>query len=722
MHRGATRRLSSQSIERRRLVRLFDRVAETGILLVSAGAGYGKTSALSSWASGLDDVVVTWVDCGDEHNDPSRLAEELASQLSRTIPVSTIATIGDIADAVGASDVVVVIVLDDAHRLTNPSVWSAVEDLVARRPENLRIVVSGRDEGGLPWHRLRPQGEVAEIGNDDLCFTEDEATALLTRTYGVKGAGEVVGELLAATQGWAVGLCLAGHALRQGATEVIAPTGLGRHRYLRGYFDEELLVGLKDDEVHFLEVTCMLDRLDPGLCDLLTGRSDSHALLEHFVEHNLFTEQISARPPVFRYHQLFAEYLRTRASWSDAATVAQRLGIASRWYEEHGIPDLAIDAAVRAGDVERVESLIRAASGPTLRAGFPHTVARWLSALPEESFDANPDLALLLARSAGATGHLLAARSGLSAADSYIENTTEPVSPSLRLARQNLSLVIALWTGDLDAAAAELEFVEALVAEQRDDLVDDMFGFAPSAVRAYRALIHLLSGDLDDAIRHVERVLTPGHLVHPGKDAALLVGVRALAMAWRGTSNAARAAVEQCRVAADAYRGRTGGRLTLLAAGAWCAELSVAEADLRQAKAIVSQAPLPIYRAVYTLATARVAIRAGRWKGAEASLAEAHEAIAAMPSPRFLAVVEGDLRSDLQASARGVAESLNERELAVLELIAAGASRREAAAELFLSVNTVKTYLRSAYRKLSASNRDEAVRRARALGMLDRPR
>jgi DNA-binding CsgD family transcriptional regulator len=198
--------------------------------------------------------------------------------------------------------------------------------------------------------------------------------------------------------------------------------------------------------------------------------------------------------------------------------------------------------------------------------------------------------------------------------------------------------------------------------------------------------------------------------------------VRALALAWRGTSHAARAAVEQCRVAADAYRGNTGGRLALLAAGAWCADLGVAESDLTQAKAIVSQVPLPIYRAVYELAAARVGIRAGRLEEAEGSLAEAHEVIAAMPSARFLAVVEGALRSDLEAAAHEVAEaSLNERELAVLELIAAGASRREAAAQLYLSVNTVKTYLGSAYRKLSASNRDDAIERARVLGMLDRP-
>jgi ATP/maltotriose-dependent transcriptional regulator MalT len=713
-------RLGSQTIDRRRLIPLFDRVAETGTLLVSAGAGHGKSTALSSWVLGQEDVVVAWVNCGEEHNDPLCLAEQLVSMLHETILGARVGTVGEIADAVAASDDVVVVVLDDVHHLTSPLVWSAVEDLVRRRPDNLRIVVSGRDEGGLPWHRLRSEREVTEIGADDLCFTEDEASALLTRTYGIEDADEVVGDLLAATQGWAVGLCLAGQALRHGATDVVAAPELGRHRYLRGYFDEELLAGLKDDDVHFLEVTCLLDRLDPGLCDILTGRSDSQALLEQFVEHNLFTQQISVLPPVFRFHQLFAEYLRTRTSHSDATMVAEHLGTASHWYEEHGLPDLAIEAAVRAGDLERVESLVREASGPMLRAGFPHRVERWLSALPQSSFDANPDLALLFARSAGATGHVLAARSGLASVDSRIHSTSEPASPSLLLARQNLAVVTALWAGDLEAAGARLGVAEAIAEEHPDRPEEDIFGLAPSAVRAYRGLLHFLNGDLDEAIRHVERILTASQLVHPDKDAVLLVGVRALAMAWRGESRTAREAVEQSRVAAAAFHGNTGGRLSLLAAGAWCSDLDLAESDLAEARAIVAHAPMPIYCAVYRLAEARFWIRAGRLPAAEASLEAAHDIIAAMPSAPFLAAVEHDLRSDITAARSDGAEvSLNERELAVLGLIAAGVSRREAAEQLYLSVNTVKTYLRSAYRKLSASNRDDAIERARTLGMLD---
>jgi len=715
----AAPRVGSRTIERRRLDQLFDRIEDTGILLVSAGAGYGKSTALSRWAFGLD-VVVAWINCGDEHDDPRCFSEQLASALRDVVDHVHIATLGDVAEAVAVSDDEVVIVFDDVHRLSSPLAWSALEDLMRRRPDNLRIVVSGRDEGHLPWHRLRSQGEVTEISGDDLSFTEPEASALLDTTYGVEGSEQIVGPLLEATQGWAVGLSLAGHALRQGATEVVDPCELGRHRYVRGYFDEEVLLGLEPDQLQFLEVTSVLDRLDPELCDLLTGRSDSHSVLEDLVEHNLFTERTSTVPPVYRYHQLFREYLRGRTGRPDAAEIGDYLTISSRWYEEHGLPNHAIEAALRSGDVAHVESLIRSASGPALRAGFPHTVLRWLSALPAASLDSNPDLALLLARSAGATGNLLAARSGLAAVDSFLHTTTEPVSPSLCLARQNLAFVVALWTGDLDVAAANLEVAEAFATKHQSDLDEDMFGFEPSAVRAYRPLIQLLQGDLKEAIDHVERIITPGQLVDPGKDAVLAVGVRALAMAWLGESHAAREAVEQCRVSARTFLGNTGGRIALLAAGAWCADLDLAESDLAKARAVIGLVPLPLQQSVYKLAEARVGIRTNRWQEAEASLQEAHDLIAAMPSPGFLRVVEDALRSEIVDAASEIADaSLNERELAILRLLATGASRREAAAQLYLSVNTVKTHLGSAYRKLGASTRDEAIERAGSLGMLD---
>jgi LuxR family maltose regulon positive regulatory protein len=715
-------RLGRHSIDRPRLVSLLDRVAETGILLVSAGAGYGKTAALSSWARDLDDgVALAWVTCGEEHNDPRCLVDQLGAALHETIPDVHLDTLGDIADAVVESDTVVV-VFDDVHHLGNPSVWSAMEDLLRRRPDNLRIVVCGRDEEGLPWHRLRAQGEVTEVHSDDLSFTPPEARALLTETFGVLDSDEVAGELLAATQGWATGLCLAGHALRHGATNVVDPVALGRHRYVRSYFDDELLTGLKDDHVRFLEVTSLLGRLDPELCDLLTDRSDSHALLEHFVEHNLFTEQTSIRPPVFRYHQLFAEYLRTRTDRMELATVTETLAIASRWYEEHGLPDPAIDAAVRSGDVERVELLIREASGPALRAGFPHTVARWLSALPQESLDANPDLALVLARSAGATGDLLAVGSGLAAVGEYIRTATTPVPPSLCLAHATLAFLFTLWTGDFDAAETDFERAEAIAMAHREELGHDIFGLDSSDLGAYRALLHLLSGDLDDAMRQAERTLTPGQLVHPTKDAVLAVGVRALAMAWRGEPKAAREAVEQCRAAAATFRGRTGGLLSLLVAGAWCADSGLAESDLARAGSIVDEAPLPLYRAVYLLAEARTGLRTGRWRAAETSLGEAHEIIAAMPSSRFLAVLDDDLRAEVAAAASDAVDTdLTERELVVFRQIAAGASRPEAAERLYLSINTVKTYLRSAYRKLGVTSREDAIERAHDLGLLDPP-
>jgi LuxR family maltose regulon positive regulatory protein len=710
-------RQGRRNIDRRRLSDLLDRITDTGVVLVSAGAGHGKTTALSSWASQLDDVALAWVSCREEHNDPPRLAAAVAAALH----LEATPTFDDLTGAIEASDATTLVVFDDAHRLSGEVIWGEVDRLLERRPSNLWVVVSGRDETGVHWHRLRARGEVTEIRGPDLDFTSVEATALLAETFGVENAAEVVGPLIAATRGWATGLCLAGHALREAGARRLDTSELGRHRYVRGYFDDELLVRLPDDVVRFLEVTCLLDRLDPQLCDLLTDRSDSHALLERFVDDNLFTEQVSTLPVVFRYHQLFADYLRSRANGLGPLDRAEHLARASRWYEDQRLPDLAIEAALRAGDVHRAEVLIRRASADVLRAGSARTLLRWLSSLPQEALEVNPDLALLVARSAGGVGDLLTARAGVGAVDAHLRSTPEP-EPTLLLARHGLAFLIATWTGDLVSAKSDLEIAEAVAAEHDIELRRNMFGFEPVDLGAFRATWHLLNGELDDAIRLADAILSPSQLVRPSKGAILALGVRALARLWRGDSSGGARAVEESRPVVEAFPGRIGGMLGFYVAAAWSGEGQQAESDLARAREIVVELRQPLHRVLYGLGEAQVKLRAGRWKDARASLDAVRTATSEMASGGFLETVAWDLREQIEATASVDAEiSINDRELAVLEQIAAGASRREAAEQLYLSVNTVKTHLRSAYRKLAASTREDAIARARALGVLDPP-
>jgi LuxR family maltose regulon positive regulatory protein len=448
----------------------LSRVFDVGIALVSAGAGYGKTVMVSAWASQIGGTTLAWLTCREEHNDIRRMTDELLMVLDGiAVPAGT--QFGDVADALRDAGESVVIVFDDVHRLTDPTVLGALTRFLEDRPDNVVVVASGRDDSLLPWHRLSARAEVVEVRSSDLAFTPEEVRELLTATFGIDISDDAAERLCAATEGWAAGLCLAGHALRDTPKRrLIDVEQLGHHRYVRSFIDSEILDDLSADRIRFLEDTSLLQRLDPELCDLMTGRSDSHEVLKGFVECNLFTEESATSPPVYRYHALFADWLRTRVARRGSEHVAALLGIASQWYQQRGEMNLAIDAALRSGDTARVERLVQAAAGPAMWAGFAATVVRWVSALPAELLDRRPELALLLARAAGGSGDLVLARAGIASVERLLNGPTKgTVTPSMRLAYRELVFLLRLWTGDFTRAQEEIERAVALIARHPDD-------------------------------------------------------------------------------------------------------------------------------------------------------------------------------------------------------------------------------------------------------------
>jgi LuxR family maltose regulon positive regulatory protein len=383
--------------------------------------------------------------------------------------------------------------------------------------------------------------------------------------------------------------------------------------------------------------------------------------------------------------------------------------------------DLAVDAALRAGDIERAERLIEVSSGPALRAGFAATVARWVSALPAKSLDRRPELALLLSRAAGASGDLVLAQAGITSIGRLLDDPSAVVTPSLRLEYHELAFLVQLWTGDFTRAREEIGRALELLAEHPDDPGYEMFGLDRPHLEMLAAVPPMLLGELDEATSRVDALLEPGQLVNPERDATLALGIHALALAWRTEGGAAaRSMVEACRARVHEYRGKTGGPFTLYVAGAWCADLDHARADLAAARAIALELGLPVYVALYSLAEAQFALRTGSWDRAETALAKADAVLSVMPAAQFLASLADGLRVQ-HAERSGTEMRLTAQELSVLRELAGGASRREAATRAYLSINTIKTHLRTAYRKLGVTNRADAIERARALGLLAGP-
>ena len=289
----------------------------------------------------------------------------------------------------------VLLVLDDYHLVDSGPVHESVAFLLENLPPGLRVVVSGRADPPLPLARLRARGQLAELRAADLRFTPEEAAALLGEAAGPGLPGTAVAALVARTEGWAAGLQLAGLSLRGHADAAgFAAAFSGSHRFVLDYLADEVLAGQPGQVRAFLLETSVLERLSGELCDAVTGRPGSQAMLQDIERAGLFLVPLDEVRGWWRYHHLFADLLRARLQAEQPGRVQALHRAAAAWCEEHDLADDAVRHALAAGDaawaarlVERhVETLLGRSEGTTLR--------RWLSALPAESVRMRPRLCL----------------------------------------------------------------------------------------------------------------------------------------------------------------------------------------------------------------------------------------------------------------------------------------------------------------------------------------
>jgi LuxR family maltose regulon positive regulatory protein len=394
-------------VPRGRLVQALGEGLARGRVLVCAPAGSGKTALLADWARG-GGRPVAWLGLDDGDSDPARFWRYVVAALDRARPGLAgrvgpsppgsfeglvTALINELAADPGPDEVL--LVLDDYHLVRSGLVHESVAFLLENLPPGLCVVVSGRADPPLPLARLRARGQLAELRAAELRFTPEEAAALLGETAG-PGLPAVAAEtLVERTEGWAAGLQLAGLSLRGHAD----PAGFvaafsGSHRFVLDYLGDEVLDGQSGPVRAFLLETSVLDRLSGGLCDAVTGRADSQAMLQDIERAGLFLVPLDEVRGWWRYHHLFADLLRARLEAEQPRRVQTLHRAAATWCNEHDLADDAVRHALAAGDtawaarlVERhVETLLGRSEGATLR--------RWLSALPTESVRARPRLCL----------------------------------------------------------------------------------------------------------------------------------------------------------------------------------------------------------------------------------------------------------------------------------------------------------------------------------------
>jgi len=514
-------------VPRPRLVQALGEGLARGRVLVCAPAGFGKTSLLAELArSGGRPVAWLGLDAGD--NDPARfwryvvaaldraqpgiagrLGPLLGSPTPRSFEGLVTALINELAASPGRDEML--LVLDDYHLVEAGLVHESVSFLMENLPPGLLLVVSGRVDPPLPQARLRARGQLAELRAGELRFTTEEAAELLGAAAGPVLPDTAVVALTARTEGWAAGLRLAALSLR-GRTDVAGFVAAfsGSHRFVLDYLADEVLDGQPGPVRSFLLETSVLERLSGELCDAVTGRSGSQAMLHHIERAGLFLVPLDEVRGWWRYHQLFADLLRARLEQDQPGRVRELHRAAAAWSDEHDLGDDAVRHALAAGDpawaarlVERyVDSLLRGSEGVTLR--------RWLSTLPVEMLRVRPRLCHAQGFNAVVSGQVEAAEPFLDDAEHAFaatgsQSAEPPVGPACGVLA-NVPAGIAFLRAELARLRGDAARAVDWDRQARAQLREGDF-FLRTLVRANLAVADWLRGQLGQAERGLAEAL-----------------------------------------------------------------------------------------------------------------------------------------------------------------------------------------------------------------------
>jgi LuxR family transcriptional regulator, maltose regulon positive regulatory protein len=713
-------------------IALLDQLAESlaaRLVLMVAPAGWGKTSLLRDWWLAAQDSGIAWLSVRQGDNDPVRFWSGVIAALRMVAPDTGAAALEALSassawapgwvetllvDDLARSTRPITLVLDDLHVITSPEVRAGFEFLVEHLPPTLSLVVAARCDPELPLARLRARGELAEIGADQLRFSQDEAHRLLTQTLSVAVPPEEVQALWQRTEGWAAGLYLAGLSLRgrtEGQVAGFVGTFAGDDRHIFDYLAAEVLAGLPSPIRAFLLRSAVLGRFCAPLCDAVTGSAGSQDMLEEIERHQLFVLPLDNARRWYRYHALFAEMLRSELERAEPGLVPLLHRRASAWHRQHGTVPEAIDHAIAAGDLADARELIAAHWHDVLDEGLAGTVQGWLDRLPREMVVGDARMCLIRSLLASLQDRPEDVEPWLAAAAAAAPQGPAYHGPaSAESATCFYRALRGCVDGDLAAAepagrrAAELELES---------------GSAPWRARSVALLGSILfwRGQTADAGMLLDQVIRASHHTNDSKASLLALSFMAAICAQHGDHEAAG------RYAREAAGLDTRNEITVVA-DLTLADLLAGHGDLAAAETAALRALDQARRHGWRLDTAaallcltRIYTSAGRAADARARLSEASDLIAALPDPGIL----GDLLAEAQCSASQPARSsalpgrarrpdgLTGREAEVLGLLTSGHTNLEIAAKLFVSVHTVERHLQNAYRKVGVRNRADAA-------------
>jgi LuxR family transcriptional regulator, maltose regulon positive regulatory protein len=439
--------LRSRLVERQRLMQKLDQGMDCGFVLVSAPAGYGKSTLLSAWL-GQCQQRSTWLPLDESDNDLPRFLTYLGAALNRiepgldksveiglqASPLSTIDTLlTPLVNDIARHAQPFYLALDDYHVIQNQSVHQAITFLLEHRPACLRLAIATRADPPLPLARMRARGQIVELRLTDLRFSTSEISEFLCKVMSLNLSQADLTLLETSTEGWAAGLQMAGLSL-QGRDDVSSfiRSFSGENRYVLDFLFNEVFQRQPPELQNFLLQTSILERLCGSLCDAVTQRKDSQSLLDTLERSNLFLIAIDERREWYRYHHLFVDLLKSRLKQTAPEIIEFLHQRASVWYAAQNDFENAIAHALAAKEYDNAAGLIEQVLHKLDLVNQQAQLFFWLDKLPREILINRPWLCAYRAYGYYWIGHRDMEEEWLRAAEESSERTYQAGSPEMR--------------------------------------------------------------------------------------------------------------------------------------------------------------------------------------------------------------------------------------------------------------------------------------------------
>jgi ATP/maltotriose-dependent transcriptional regulator MalT len=723
-------RVHAGMLRRARLLELIDREPGAALTIVDAAVGYGKTTLLRTWCIERPEAVI-WMTLDTADDDPVRLWTHLATAIERvgqglgaraliglgTRGARIETAIDELMNGLVKYERPIAIVLDDLHTVGSEDSLGSIAHAIERLPANVRVLASTRSDPAISVARLRARGALTEIRARELAFTVEETRELIVHE-GIELSDESVELLAERTEGWPAGLYLTALWLRdlENPDEGVRAFA-GSARHVADYLTDEVLTVLAPETRDFLLRTSVLPRFTPGMCDAVLERDDSAAMLAVLARSNMFLVELDPDGKWYRYHHLFGDLLQLQLGREAAPDLRRR---AVDWCRTNGLVEDAIEYAAAAADAELVAELLVEHHREFVWGGRLTQFLSWVRWLPSELLLEHPSLA-----AAGALTATLLARPAVD-----VQRLLAVAKRARRERPQRWSPYIETIVEVTRATAIERGDVGAAVGHARRAVAAAHAGADILSVGALATLAHakFFAGDLDETRRiALEAAERPDAPDRPDGYLASL-GLLALVDAEQGRTESAEAWARQAisyartRLQTDSWR-LSMAHLGLAIACAQTGRLDEAERAALRGE-LLRRSPQPtVGHAHALLVLAQIRVARCRLEHAARNLERAQRAVSEFPDPGRLPAIAATVERQLTTARANVGngcvlEDPSAAELAVLHCLAAGLSRREIGARLYISLNTVKTHTRGLYRKLGARSAAEAVARAETLGLL----